>query len=61
MIKITEDMIDAAETAYLDAIDLGVTNRHIAECILKAVVPLILEESRPRLTVLVRNSANGYE
>lgn len=48
MIKITEDMIDAAETAYLDAIDLDVTNRHIAECILKAVIPLILAEAKSK-------------
>lgn len=43
---ITDDLLDAAETAYVDAIDLGVTNKHIATKILEVVIPLIAAAER---------------
>lgn len=53
MIEITDDLLDAAVAAYVDAIDLGVTNKHIATKILEAVIPLIAAAEREECAKLV--------
>lgn len=61
MSKIPDDLLDAAMTAYTDAIDLDVTTKHLMTKVLEAVLPLIAAAEREECAKIAEQFRDIYQ